>query len=168
MRTSATGNRPSILRRPHLLPARASRGFTLIEVMVVMAMIAIAMAVVSLALRDPAATRLERDAERLAALLEMARAEARATGLPARWVPAANTDDLPFRFVGLRAKSKLPERWLDDQVRAQVIGNNSVVLGPDAILPPQRIVLSLDAQRLEVASDGLAAFAVVAAGAAAP
>jgi general secretion pathway protein H len=77
-------------------------------------------------------------------------------------VPAANADEAPFRFVGLRAKSTLPERWLDDRVRAHVIGNNSVVLGPDAILPPQRIVLSLDAQRLEVASDGLAAFAVIA------
>ena len=38
------------------------RGFTLIELMIVVALIAIASAVVSLALRDPAATRLEREA----------------------------------------------------------------------------------------------------------
>lgn len=154
MRTSVPGSSRRSKRRA---------GFTLIEVMVVMAVIAIGVAVVAFAVRDPAATRLERDAERLAALLEIARAEARATGLPARWVPAANADETPFRFVGLRAGSKLPERWLDDQVQAQIVGASSVVLGPDAILPPQRILLSLQAQRLEVASDGLAAFAVVGA-----
>jgi general secretion pathway protein H len=34
------------------------------------------------------------------------------------------------------------------------------VLGPSAILPPQRIVLTLGDQRLELASDGLGPFEV--------
>ncbi len=157
MQTSVPGNSPASPRRN----AGRTGGFTLIEVMVVLMVIAIGVAVVSLALRDPAATRLERDAERLAALLEMARAESRVTGLAARWMPVpANDAGVPFRFVGLRASSRLPERWLDADVRAQVVGASSVLLGPEAILPPQRIVLSLDEQRLEVASDGLASFAV--------
>ena len=41
-----------------------------------------------------------------------------------------------------------------------------VVLGPEAILPPQRIVLRLENQRLELASDGLGPFAVTGSGAA--
>ena len=64
-------------------------GFTLIELLVVVALIAIASSVVSLAMRDPASTRLEHEAARLAALLESARAEARASGLAARWEPRA-------------------------------------------------------------------------------
>ncbi|HWK82199.1 MAG TPA: prepilin-type N-terminal cleavage/methylation domain-containing protein, partial [Caldimonas sp.] len=63
MRTSATG---SERRRRRV---RAS-GFTLIELMVVVAIIAIATAMASLAIRDPAADKLEQEAARLAALLE--------------------------------------------------------------------------------------------------
>ncbi len=59
-------------------------GFTLIELLVVITLIAIASSVVTLAMRDPAATRLEQEAARLAALLESARAEARASGLQGR------------------------------------------------------------------------------------
>jgi general secretion pathway protein H len=42
-----------------------------------------------------------------------------------------------------------------------VVGTNGVVLGPEAILPPQRIVLLLADKRLELASDGLSPFAAV-------
>lgn len=161
MPTSAPGNsRPAGLlahRRRGVL-RHDGLGFTLIELMVVMAVIAIGVAVVTLALRDPAATRLEREAQRLAALLEIARAESRATGVPALWIPSpAGEPSASFRFVGLRAGSRLPETWLDDGVRAEVAGGR-VVLGPDAILPPQRIVLALGEQRMEIASDGLGAF----------
>ena len=59
------------------------RGFTLIELLVVVALIAIASGVASLSLRDGTASRLEHEGQRLAALLESARAEARASlGLP--------------------------------------------------------------------------------------
>ena len=44
-------------------------GFTLIELRVVITLIAIASSVVTLAMRDPAATRLEQEAARLTALL---------------------------------------------------------------------------------------------------
>jgi general secretion pathway protein H len=46
------------------------RGFTLVELLVVVALIAIASGLASLALRDPAASQLEQEASRLAALLE--------------------------------------------------------------------------------------------------
>jgi general secretion pathway protein H len=79
---------------------------------------------------------------------------------------------LHFRFVGLPTARALPTRWLDERVSAEVVGARTVVLGPSAILPPQRIVLSLEQQRLELASDGLGPFVVAqspaAPGAAAP
>lgn len=138
----------------------------MIELMVVLAIIAIGVALTSLALRDPALERLERDAERLAALLEMARAEARAGGTAVSWAPLQAPGEAHFRFTGLPARAALPERWLDERVQGQVVGAARVVLGPEAILPPQRVVLRLDPHRLEVASDGLGAFAVQSATAA--
>ena len=137
-------------------------GFTLIELMIVVALIAIASALASLALRDPAATRLEHEAARLAALLESARAEARASGLAARWEPRPLQSDAEgFRFIGLPASSELPTRWLGSGVVAEVAGARAVVLGPEPLIGAQRIRLRLDDQRLTLATDGLGPFVVV-------
>jgi general secretion pathway protein H len=62
-----------------------SKGFTLLELLVVVAIMAIATAGVSLALRDSSQTQLEREAQRLAALLESARAHSRMSANPVRW-----------------------------------------------------------------------------------
>ena len=53
--------------------------------MVVIAVIAIGTAVASLALRDGEASALAREGDRLAALLESARAQSRASGVPVVW-----------------------------------------------------------------------------------
>lgn len=148
-----------------------ARGFTMIELLLVIAILAIGVGLVTLSLPDTEASRLEEEGARLGALLEMARAEARVSGAAVRWVPrrddtpATDADGQPlqFRFVGLPAAMKLPTRWLDPRVQAEVVGASSVVLGPEAILPAQRIVLSLDDRRLELASDGLGPFATVGA-----
>jgi general secretion pathway protein H len=161
MPTSARGSKPSL--------RRSSRGFTLIELLVVLVIIALSAGIVSLALRDGSASRLEQDGARLAALLEMARAESRVTGSAVRWVPVAEAagdateTGVQFRFVGMPPTQPMPTRWLDAAVTAQVLGQPFVALGPDAILPAQRIVLSLADQRLELATDGLSPFAVVVA-----
>ncbi|MEO5697297.1 MAG: prepilin-type N-terminal cleavage/methylation domain-containing protein [Burkholderiaceae bacterium] len=140
--------------------ARA-KGFTLIELMVVVALIAIASAVVSLSLRDPAATQLEREAARLVALLESARTEARALGLAAHWEPrSAQEGEEGFRFVGLSPNSELPQRWLTPGVTAEVRGAAAVVLGPEPIIGAQRITLHLDTQSLTLETDGLGPFNV--------
>ena len=141
-------------------------GFTLIELLVVVALIAIASGVASLALRDAASTRLEREAARLSALLEAARAEARASGLAAYWEPLAagneEAQEAHFRFVGLPESSELPEHWLEPGVAASVVGARAVVLGPEPLLPAQRIVLRLEDRQLHLATDGLGPFAVTA------
>ncbi len=158
---------------------KAQRGFTLIELLVVLMLVAIGTGVVSLALRDASGRKLEEEAARLIALLEGARAESRAAGMVVRWVPGAAADASPtagnsspaapagvvrevaFQFVGLPASLRMPTHWLVPGVSAQVLGANALLLGPEAILPPQRLVLRLADQRVELGSDGLAPFAVI-------
>jgi general secretion pathway protein H len=135
--------------------------------MVVVAIIAIASAVASLALRDPAASKLEHEATRLVSLLESARAEARASGLSASWQPLAEqADGSGFRFVGLAANEPLPTHWLDANTSAQVIGARAVILGPEPLIGEQRILLRLDNQRLTLTTDGIGPFTVADDGAA--
>ena len=158
MPTSAPGSRSP--RGCRQRPGRREGGFTLIELLIVIAIVAVSAGLMTLALRDSSASRLEEEGARLVALFEMARAEARVDGSTVRWVPVSDSAERHFRFVGLSERSSLPTRWLDADTRAQVGDGVFVVLGPHAILPPQRVVLSLGQQRLEVATDGLAPFAV--------
>ncbi len=147
MQTLAAGSKP--------LPATAN-GFTLLELLVVVALIAIATAVVSLSLRDSAQSTLERDAQRLASLLETARAHARANGVPAQW----RTNSQGFSFEGL-PRSNLPTMWLADTTRAYVAA--PILLGPEPLIGPQAVALSHSAhagRTLWVVTDGLRPFAV--------
>src|SRR5262245_35194835 len=82
--TSALGSSVSSGKATSTQATRA-RGFTLIDLMVVMALIAVAVGMVTLSLRDPAANQLDREAVRLAALLEAGRAESRSAGVPLRF-----------------------------------------------------------------------------------
>jgi general secretion pathway protein H len=145
------------------MPRRA-RGFTLIELMVVMALVAIASSVAALALRDPSATRLEREASRLASILEAARAEARASGLETEWIPSDKGEG--FSFVGLPESAALPSDWLEPGVFAEIRTPrgraSALVLGPEPVIGPQRIVLRLEDRQLVLATDGLGPFVLAA------
>jgi general secretion pathway protein H len=141
-------------------------GFTLIELLLVIAIVAISVGVVALSLRDSSEARLDEEAARLGALFEMARAESRASGMAVQWVPspAVSTDSTAaqFRFIGLRAAQTLPQRWLDPSTQVDIVGARVVVLGPEAIVGAQRVVLRLGERRVEIATDGLSPFAVAA------
>ncbi|HEY9065458.1 MAG TPA: prepilin-type N-terminal cleavage/methylation domain-containing protein [Burkholderiaceae bacterium] len=142
-------------------PRRPVPGFTLIEVLIVIVLVAVASAVASLALRDPASTRLDHEGARLVALLEAARTEARASGLPASWEPRPEQVGAEgFRFVGLPTTTGLPSNWLNHGVTAEVIGARAVLLGPEPLIGAQRILLRLDDQRLQLETDGLGPFIV--------
>ncbi|MDR2129497.1 MAG: prepilin-type N-terminal cleavage/methylation domain-containing protein [Burkholderiaceae bacterium] len=136
--------------------ARAWRGgFTLIELMVVIAIIAIGSAMASLALRDSAQNQLAREGERLAALLETARAISRASGVAVQWRPTAGG----FAWDGLPpTQTPLPTHWLDAGTAA--VGNAPVLLGPDPVIGPQTVQLrrAESGPRLELQTDGLRPF----------
>lgn len=167
MRTLAAGSNALRARR---LPTRCQRGFTLLELMVVVAIIAIATAGVSLSLRDSAQTQVEREAVRLAALLESARAQSRTSGVAVVWQATAQG----FRFEGMEPQT-LPNTWLHagtralaqgplqapaqasnngqangqvtgqsaEQITAQLAGQPGaqLVLGPEPMLPRQGVTL---------------------------
>ena len=168
-------------------PARAAcagtRGFSLVELLVVLLVIAMASGLVGLALRDGASNRLDREAQRLAALLEAGRAEARASGVAVRFeLPGPNaglstsaksataprdrlnesigSDGAAFRFVGLPPDLLRADRWLDADIQAQIDGGRSLRLGPEPLIGAQRIVLRLGDRQLALVTDGLAPFAV--------
>jgi general secretion pathway protein H len=129
----------------------------LIELLVVVAIIAIASAGVSFALRDSAATQLDREAQRLSALFESARAQSRTSGVPVVWHSVQGG----FRFDGLPAGT-LPENWLSPETYVE--GGAAVVLGPEPVIGRQSVVLgsSTSPQRsLRIATDGLRPFAVI-------
>jgi general secretion pathway protein H len=145
-------------KRPPALP----HGFTLLELLVVVALIAVATAGVSLSLRDSAHSALQRDAERLAVLLETGRAQARANGLPVVW----RTQDLApntvqsFVFEGLPPPG-LPQNWLAESTRATP--GSAITLGPEPLIEPQAVALSAPqspGQTLWVVTDGLRPFKV--------
>lgn len=129
------------------------------------ALIAITSATISLALRDPTELQLQREAQRLAALLETARAESRASGLAVRWIPKGVKTDEDFQFAGLPRTLQLPSRWLGEPVAVQIenatAANPGLILGPEPVIPAQRLRLQLGNQRVVLGTDGLAAFDVV-------
>ena len=137
---------------------RHRRGFTLLELLVVVAIMAIATAGVGFAMRDSSGAQLEREAQRLAALLESARAQSRMSAVVVRW----RATPTGFSFDGIPG-APLPSSWLGEDVRT--IGTGTVVLGPEPIIGPQHIRLvsiSNPAQSLTLATDGIRPFSVLA------
>ncbi len=136
-------------------------GFTLIELLLVVALIAVASGLATFALRNPASTQLENEAARLVALLESARAQSRSTGIAVRWLPSGTeVNPQGFRFEGLSPGVDMPTQWLADGVSAEIGAVPAVVLGPEPLIGSQRIVLSLEDQRLVLSTDGLGPFEV--------
>lgn len=164
MPTSAAGNKGRLqLSFPRGRAARPA-GFTLIELLVVIAIIGIAMAGVSFAIRDTGQAVLDREAERLAALFESARAQSRASGVPVRW---HLTEQGGFVFEGTDPGA-LPTHWMADGITVQGMAANGVrvniiQLGPEPIIPAQQVAIaaqSVPGRSLLVSTDGLRPFAV--------
>lgn len=128
--------------------------------MLVIVLIALASGLVALTMRDGDADRLDREAVRLAALLDAARAASQASGIAVAFSLASPHGDgsADFGFAGLPPGMKLGDRWLYPGVQARLAQGNTIVLGPEPLIGAQRIVLSLGERSLTLASDGLGPF----------
>jgi general secretion pathway protein H len=148
------------------------RGHTLLELLVVLTIIGFAMTGVSLSLRDSTQTQLERESQRLVAVLEAARAQSRTSGVALIWqttpegyaIRPAHANNTPSPL------STKTETWLAQGTQAVVSATtpNWVVLGPEPILSPTRITLSIatadrgkPSATLSVGTHGLRPFQVV-------
>jgi general secretion pathway protein H len=146
------------------------RGLTLLELLVVLVIIGLAVAGVSLSLRDSNQTQLEREAQRLVAILESARAQSRTNGVALIWQatpdgfvirPTLATNPAQGNNPALTSMSRdatspiaaRPSTWLATGTQAVVstaaastnntTPANVVVLGPEPILTPARITLNV-------------------------
>ena len=151
-----SGSRMKPRPRPHPGLSKRQRGFTLIESLVVLAIVALGTGALVWSLRDSASQQLDEEAQRLIALLEAGRAQSRTSGVALRW----RSSDTGFVIETLPPGLAAPKAhaWLYPQTRASV---STLWLGPEPILPPQSLVLTQgDGSRgsVRVASDGLRAF----------
>jgi general secretion pathway protein H len=132
------------------------RGFTLVELLVVLAIVALGSASVMWSLRDSSTQQLESEAQRLCALLEAARAQSRANGVAIRW----RAVDGGFVIESLQPGLPPPKTygWLNPSTRATA---TYLSLGPEPIVAPQSLsLLQGDGRRgsVRISTDGLRPF----------
>jgi general secretion pathway protein H len=147
-----------VRRCPRLSPGHfvtaSPKGFTLLEMLVVLVVMAIGMSAVALAFRPDARRPLAQEAERLALLLEQAREESQLSGTPLAWEWRPDA----YSFVRRDLTDNGPQ-WLvvvdDDIYRTRTLpGGASIrqVLADDRLVAEgERVALNIDGvQRLEI------------------
>lgn len=151
----------------------AHAGFTLVEILVVVVILALTATFVAVKLQPDDRTTLRREALRLATLLQQARDEAIATGAALAW--RGNAGGYEFlrrnpdrKWEGIAGDDVFRARRLSEPIRMvdlEIAGRKAapedvIVFTPSALNPPYRIVLGLNTHRVRVRSDNFAQVAI--------
>nr|WP_315592925.1 prepilin-type N-terminal cleavage/methylation domain-containing protein [uncultured Cupriavidus sp.] len=158
---------PATLRgTPALLPHRRTRGFTLLELLVVMVIAGIVISLVAVNATPNDRGRVLDDGQRIARLFELAQEDAQLGARPLAWEGDASgwrfLESTPQGWVPMRADVFAPGRWrvqLDGAVvvqggRQPGSGPLRLVFGRELIDEPQRLVLTRGDIRVDVTGDG--------------
>jgi general secretion pathway protein H len=152
---------------------RASRGFTLVEILVVLIIIGVALALISVNFaRDPR-NELRDEAQRLALLFQAARDEAIATGKPLAWIAngpqygffhrdAENQWKVPLTEAPLVVQSFPPAIALADlRVNAaKVPPDTPVIFSASGANAPFQATLDIAGQQLIISGDAAGQIAI--------
>ena len=112
-------------------------------------------------MRDRSQSKLEEEGARLSALLETARTQSRIVGTDVRWEPLTD-GRLPVRRpAAARPPRSCPRTGSTARPRATIVGAPQLRLGPEPLLPAQRVVLHLGDREIAVGTDGLSPFQIV-------
>ena len=134
-------------------------GLTLLELLVVLAIIGFASAGIALSLRDSQHTQLDNEAQRLMAHLEAARVSSRTSGVTLAWRSTAEG----YAILRPANKPVKTESWLYPTT-VVTASTNPVVLGPEPIIAPVTLTLSQAGpnapatQIVRIGTDGLRPF----------
>ncbi|NIE89021.1 MULTISPECIES: GspH/FimT family pseudopilin [unclassified Burkholderia] len=150
---------------------RRQRGFTLIEMLVVLLIAGLLVAAVTLAPSRNRRSELAEDAQRLASLLESAGDEAQVRALPIAWQPVGGGYRFMQRtengtWIVMGDELFKPRRWGAEVTGVAIRYSDGgkpvsrVVIGDESIDAPITITLSSDSVRLEVISTGIGNFMV--------
>ncbi len=141
------------------------KGFTLLELLVVLVIVAISASLAMLALPSTNRNALDQDSAQLAALMDAARSYAAAVQAPVRL--EATSDG--YQFIGI-----VSGNWqvLDGELRPRSflttgallsVSKDGVILGPEPVGDPLKLNIALGAEGRTIASDGASPFFVQAA-----
>lgn len=127
-----TGRR--VFLRTVMAPPK-QRGFTLIEMLVVIMLMGVLIGLVSISVSPDEKGRLRVEAERLAQLLSLASEESRLTGKPIRWLASDNG----YRFLRVRKDGEWGEIRDNDTLRARTLPSGTQITGLSVNARPRSV-----------------------------
>jgi general secretion pathway protein H len=150
-----------------------TRGFTLVEIMVVMVIIGVTLGLASLNAMPSPRQDLQKEAQRLTLLLQLARDEAIVRNRPVtfeatpehyrflvrnetRWEPIGSSDDL----LRERDFKNAPLTLLLDPASAGTVNPLRITFGREPVDKPFVLILASGANRVGIRADGVGHFTV--------